>query len=257
MSYRLLCITAHPDDESGAFGGALLTAHQQGAETYLICLTDGQAAHYRGTAADAAELGRMRRAELAAASEMLGVTAHEVLHYPDGDLLRTNMYELMGVLVERIRTLRPHVVLTFGGDGNVNLHRDHTVVSMATTAAFHWAARDLYFPEQLKRGLATWTPQKLYYHSTPFVSVRDCPDLDALPTVPYSLTLELKGELADRKNEAFALHSSQAGVLERVKDFLEPHKATERYLLVAARGSIAIEEDTGLFAGIVADGQAC
>ncbi|GGG95343.1 PIG-L deacetylase family protein [Silvibacterium dinghuense] len=253
MSYRLLCITAHPDDESGAFGGALLTAHREGAATHLVCLTDGQAAHYRGNAADGAELGRLRRAELEAASEILGVTSHEVLHYPDGELLRMNLYELIGVLVERIRTLKPHVVLTFGGDGNVNLHRDHTVVSMAATAAFHWAARDFYFPEQLGRGLTTWTAQKLYYHSTPFVSVRDCPELDVMPTVPYSLTLDLKGELAERKNEAFALHSTQAGVLERVRDFLEPHKATERYLLVAARGAIAAHEDTSLFAGVVED----
>ncbi|MFT4113394.1 PIG-L deacetylase family protein [Silvibacterium sp.] len=252
MSYRLLCITAHPDDESGAFGGALLTAHREGAETHIICLTDGQAAHYRGNAADGAELGRLRRAELEAASDMLGVTSLEILHYPDGELLRVDMYELIGVLVERTRKLKPHVVLTFGGDGNVNLHRDHTVVSMATTAAFHWAARALYFPEQQGRGLTPWTAQKLYYLSTPFISVRDCPELASMPTVPWSLTLDL-GELSERKTEAFALHSTQAGVLERVRDFLEPHKATERYLLVAARGGIAAHEDTGLFAGVIVD----
>ena len=130
MPFRLLCVTAHPDDESGAFGGALLMAHRDGVETSLLCLTDGQAAHHRGDAADSAELGRMRSAELAAACEVLGVTRCEVLHYPDGDCRgRISMRSLV-IIVEHIRSLRPQVVLTFPGDGGVNLHRDHTMVSM-------------------------------------------------------------------------------------------------------------------------------
>ena len=43
-------------------------AHRDGVETNLLCLTDGQAAHHRGDAADAAELGRMRRMKEAAAA---------------------------------------------------------------------------------------------------------------------------------------------------------------------------------------------
>jgi LmbE family N-acetylglucosaminyl deacetylase len=249
LSLRLLCITAHPDDESGAFGGALLMAHRDGVETSLLCLTDGQAAHYRGGVEDDAELGRRRRAELAAACDLLGVTRHEVLHYPDGELLRQDFYALTGDIVARIRTLRPHVVLTFGGDGSVNLHRDHTVVSAATTAAFYWAGRPEFFPEQ---NLAPYAPQKLYYTSTPFVAVRNRPELSGAATVPYSLTLNL-GKFAERKMEAFAKHSSQAGVLDRVKDFIDKHLAAERYLLAAAKGQISVRDDAGMFAGVDAD----
>ena len=250
MPLRLLCVTAHPDDESGAFGGALLTAHRDGVDTSLLCLTDGQAAHYRGGVEDNAELGRQRRAELAAASEILGVTRHEVLHYPDGELLNQDFYKLVSDVVVRVRRLRPQVVLTFGGDGSVNLHRDHTMVSAAATAAFHWAGRAEFFPEH---ELAPYAPQKLYYMSPPFVTVRSHPELSEAATVPYSLTLALDAELADRKMEAFAKHSSQAGVLERVKDIIEPHRAVERYLLAAARGRISVTDDTGIFAGVVAD----
>jgi LmbE family N-acetylglucosaminyl deacetylase len=252
LPLRLLCITAHPDDESGAFGGALLMAHRDGVETYLLCLTDGQAAHYRGGVEDNIALGQRRRAELAAASEILGIARHEVLHYPDGDLLHQDFYKLTGDIVARLRTVRPQVVLTFGGDGSVNLHRDHTVVSTATTAAFHWAGRADFFPEQ---NLAPYAPQKLYYASTPFVSVRDHPELSEAPTVPYSLSLTL-GKLAQSKLEAFTKHSSQAGVLERVKSAVGmPFTAAtkERYLLAAARGRISVNEDVGMFAGIVAD----
>jgi LmbE family N-acetylglucosaminyl deacetylase len=252
LSFRLLCVTAHPDDESAGFGGALMMAHRDGVETSLLCFTDGQAAHYRGAAADAGELGRLRRSELEAASEILGLTRFEVLHYPDGELRKQDMQELIGVVVERIRRLRPQVVLTFGGDGNVNLHRDHTIVSMATTAAFHWAAREIYFPEQLERGLAAYAPQKLYYLSTPFISVRDRPELASLPCLPYSLTLEV-GEFADRKMEAFAKHTTQAGVLERVREIQAPHKMTERYLLAAAPGNLDIRSDQTIFGGVQSD----
>ena len=252
MPYRLLCITAHPDDESAAFGGAFLRAHREGVETYLLCLTDGQAAHFRGEASDCADLGRRRREELAAACEILGVTDFEVLHYPDGELLKQDFYEMTGAIVERIRRLRPQVILTFGGDGSVNLHRDHTVVGMAATAAFHWSARDTYFPEQLEQGITPYSPQKLYYLSTPFISVRDKPELDSHPRVPYSLTLDL-GDLADRKTEAFAKHSTQAGVLDRVQSFIDESKTVERYLLAAAPGQIEAASDDGLFSGVIPD----
>ena len=224
-------------------------AHREGADTSLLCLTDGQAAHYRGGVEGNAELGSKRRAELAAACALLDVTRHEVLNYPDGELMHEDFYRLTADIVARIRTLRPQVVLTFGGDGGVNLHRDHTMVSVAATAAFHWAARADFFPDQ---NLAPYNPQKLYYASTPFVTVRDHPELSGASTVPYSLTLTL-GPLADRKMEAFASHSSQAGVLDRVQDFLAKHMATERYVLAAAKGEINVADDTALFAGITAD----
>jgi len=252
LPFRLLCVTAHPDDESGAFSGALLMAHRNGVETSLLCLTEGQAAHHRGEAADSADLGRLRRAELAAACEVLGVTRYEVLHYPDGDLPRQDFYALVGVIVERIRTVRPQVVLTFSGDGGVNLHRDHTIVSLATTAAFHWAGRGEFFPEQLKNAIAPYRPQKLYYADTPFVTVRDRPELSSSPTMPYSLTLEL-GDLAEVKLAAFRKHSTQAGVLERVGEVLRQHLMVERYLLAATPGHMAVGCDAAMFAGVTAD----
>ena len=248
MSFRLLCVTAHPDDESGAFGGALLMAHRDGVETSLLCLTDGQAAHHRGDAADSADLGRMRRAELAAACEVLGVTHCEALHYPDGELPRQDFYALVGTIVGHIRSVRPQVVLTFPGDGGVNLHRDHTMVSSVATAAFHWAGR-AEFPEV---ALAPYAPQKLYYADTPFINVRDRPELSKSPTAPYSLTLEL-GDLSEMKLAAFGKHSTQAGVLVRVGDLIRQTLAVERYLLVAAPGHIAIADDSALFAGVTPD----
>jgi LmbE family N-acetylglucosaminyl deacetylase len=246
LPLRLLCITAHPDDESGAFGGALMLAHRAGAETSVLCFTDGQAAHFRGETAGDAELGAQRRAEMAAACAVLGVTRFEVLHFPDGALAGQDFQTMAGAAIGYIRRWRPHVVLTFGGDGGVNLHRDHTVISAVATMAFHWAGRGEMFPSEG----APWQPQKLYYASTPFISVRGRPELtQSAATTPWSLTLEL-GALGERKLEAFGKHASQQGVLQRVGDQVKRAMQTERYLLAAQRGQTSVTGDTEIFAGI-------
>jgi LmbE family N-acetylglucosaminyl deacetylase len=230
-----------------------MLAAQAGAETTVLCFTDGQAAHFRGAATGNEELGALRRHEMAAACAVLSVTRYEVLHFPDGELAKSDIEEITGVVVERIRRWRPHVVLTFGGDGGVNLHRDHTVVSAVTTMAFHWAARAEMFPSELP----PWAPQKLYYASTPFVSVRDRAELTSIAaTTPWSLTIEL-GELAHRKMEAFRKHNSQQGVLKRVGEHVQKAMQTERYLLAARRGQTPVTEDTAMFAGIEEDGVRC
>ncbi|HTZ89416.1 MAG TPA: PIG-L family deacetylase [Alloacidobacterium sp.] len=248
MSYRLMCLTAHPDDESGAFGGALLMAHDKGVETSVICLTEGAAGSFRGNATSDEELAQLRRDEFAAAARLLSLTHAEVLDYPDGKLDQQNFYELTGVLVEKIRKYRPQVVLTFGGDGGVNLHRDHTIASLAATAAFHWAGRAQLFAD----AGTPHAPQKLYYASTPWVSVYNSNEGADAAVTPYSLILEL-GKWKQQKIEAFQQHTTQHGVLERVRDFIDKHMNDERYLLAATRHPRPLAEDEALFAGVIED----
>jgi LmbE family N-acetylglucosaminyl deacetylase len=183
---------------------------------------------------------------MAAACAVLDVTSFEVLHFPDGALANQNFQAMAGAAVGYIRRWRPHIVLTFGGDGGVNLHRDHTVVSSVATMAFHWAGRAEMFPSDAK----PWSPQKLYYSSTPFVSVRDRPELvQTAATTPWSLTLEL-ASLGERKLEAFGKHASQHGVLQRVGDQVKRAMQVERYLLAAKRGRTSVTGDESMFGGI-------
>ena len=58
---RLLCVTAHPDDEAGSFGGSLLVYRERGVETHIVCLTPGQAATHRGNTRSEAELAEQRK----------------------------------------------------------------------------------------------------------------------------------------------------------------------------------------------------
>ncbi len=106
MGLKLMCVVAHPDDECFAFGGALALAADRGVQTYVLCLTDGQAATARGSAASGEELGRIRREEFAASCKILGVTHHELLDYQDGRLEFVEFSRAAGRIVELCR-LRP------------------------------------------------------------------------------------------------------------------------------------------------------
>ena len=249
MPLRLMCFTAHPDDECGAFGGALMQAHQRGVETSVVCLTEGRAASNRGNARSSDELAALRRQEFAAALRVLDVDHGEVLAYPDGALARQDFTRVTTDLVERIRRFRPQVVLTFGGDGNVNLHPDHTMACFFSTAAFHWAGRTNFAPEQIAAGLLPYRPQKLYYGVAPFLAYGDAEEAPRIALMPPSLVLTL-GDLKAKKLEAFRQHTTQAELLAKVKVVFEETGGEEKYLLAAAPGMRSSPLETDMFAGL-------
>lgn len=248
MPLRLMCLTAHPDDEAGAFAGALLLAAERGAETSVLCLTEGAAGSYRDPGQSDEELAALRRKEFWEACAALEVQDTQLLQYRDGALWQEPFLPLVGVLVAALRRFQPHIVLTFGGEGGVNLHRDHTMVSLAGTAAFHWAGRSGFYPEQLGT-LRPWASQKLYYASTSFLSTSDEEVRRGGTRVPPSLSYVLEGRLKERKFAAFDKHTSQRGVLERARTQFGDLLDREDYLLVAAREPIADERD--LWDGVV------
>jgi len=241
MSLRLLCVTAHPDDECFAFGGALALAADRGVEITVVCLTAGTAGSYRGDAKTDKELGALRAAEFAASCNVLGVKDHEILGYQDGQLEFASFSKLAQDIAERIRRIKPHVVLTFGGDGAPNTHADHTIVSAVATAAFHWAGSPKRFV-----GLGElWTPQRLYYQTTSFF----LPDrLRPLP-MPWTLTLDIRAVSA-RKMDAFRAHATQRPLLDQVEPIFEKHGQDEYYTLAASMVPQPAAQSTDMFEGV-------
>lgn len=223
---KLLCIIAHPDDECFAFGGAIALAADQGAEVSVICLTDGQAASYRGNSTSAQELGQIRRQEFAASCKVLGVAHTELLDYQDAQLEFADFSRAAGRLVERIRSFQPEVIVTFGADGGLNTHADHIMVSCFTTAAFHWSGNPKRYPE----AGPLFTPSRLFHISTDFFLPNR---LSPLPN-PWTVQLDIRS-VADRKREAFRQHTSQAPLMEQTRPFFDEHGANEFYTLVATR----------------------
>jgi LmbE family N-acetylglucosaminyl deacetylase len=138
---RLLCVLAHPDDESLAVGGTLAKYAAEGILTYLLTATRGEHGP-RGLLANNTgplALSRVREAELRAAVALLNVHEVESLDYVDGELDQVEPGEAIARIAGHIRRVRPQVVVTFGPDG-LSGHPDHIAISQLTTAAILCAA---------------------------------------------------------------------------------------------------------------------
>lgn len=148
---RAMAVYAHPDDPDVACGGTLARWAAEGCQVALVICATGD----KGTVdalADSERFVRARAQEVAAAAGALGVTTHEVLGWPDGEV--DNDRRLRARLVGCLRSWKPDVVLgpdptaVFFGDGYVN-HRDHRELGWALLDTVSTAARmPLYFPDE-------------------------------------------------------------------------------------------------------------
>jgi len=246
---RLLCVTAHPDDEAGGFGGSLLLSASRGVETHVLCLTPGQAATHRGGARSDEELAAMRRREFQASCRLLKIARGEVLNYPDAGLDRVDFYSAVGELVERVRRIRPHVMLTIGPEGAVTAHPDHSMVSLFATMAFHWAGRSNRFAEQLKNGLTPHRTQKLYYSTSLFT----LPDRQPVSPPPVTAIIEIGAEFLEAKISAFKQHTSQSPLFQLFEPMARKRGTRELFHLAAATAPRQMQMETDLFEGVKED----
>lgn len=140
-SLKLMCILAHPDDESLGTGGILAKYADQGIDTYLLTATRGE----RGWFGDPDEypgpevLGNIREEELRAAAGTLGIREVQILGYRDGELDQAAPAEAIAKIVTHLRRVRPQVVVTFDPFGAYG-HPDHIAICQFTTAAIVAAA---------------------------------------------------------------------------------------------------------------------
>lgn len=139
---RLMCVTAHPDDESLGFGGTLARYAAEGVEVSLVVATRGERGRY-GDGSEPhpgpEELGRIREAEVRAACDTLGVRHVRFLDYLDGEVDEADPKEATGRIASHIRELRPQVLLTFDPFGAYG-HPDHVAVGQFTHGAIVRAA---------------------------------------------------------------------------------------------------------------------
>jgi LmbE family N-acetylglucosaminyl deacetylase len=146
---RLMCVLAHPDDESLGIGSTLARYAAEGVAISLVTATRGE----RGWPGDPQsypgpeELGQIRTGELLAAAEVLGVQEVNFLGHGDGELDDVDAAHVVGQIVRELRRWQPQVVLTFSPDGSYG-HPDHIAISQLTTAATVAAADATYTVSQ-------------------------------------------------------------------------------------------------------------
>ncbi|MCL4303742.1 MAG: PIG-L family deacetylase [Anaerolineae bacterium] len=160
---KLMCVLAHPDDESLATGGILAKYAASGVQTYLVMATRGERGWFGPAAANPGPqaLGRLREAELQAAAQILGLREVVYLDYQDGELDRADPAEAVAKIVTQLRRVQPEVVVTFDPNGMYG-HPDHIAISQLTTTAVMAAADPNY--EGLARDSAHRVA-KLYYRA--------------------------------------------------------------------------------------------
>ncbi|WP_332644115.1 PIG-L family deacetylase [Aeromicrobium sp.] len=190
----VLMVWAHPDDETYLAGGvsALLTD----AGNRVACIT--------ATRGEAGGDGNVRTVELEDALEVLGVSEHYWLDYPDGGCADVDAAEAVSRIRSLIDEVQPNTVITFGPDGFTG-HPDHQTVSAWTDSALKGYDARLLHPVKRHKVMDQGLDEEFGVFE--LGSPRVCAD-DEL-----ALLLELTGTTLDRKVEALLLQESQTGTL--------------------------------------------
>ncbi|MFD8704074.1 mycothiol conjugate amidase Mca [Kitasatospora sp. NPDC059648] len=171
---RLLTVHAHPDDESSKGAGTLARYAAEGVDVLVATCTGGERGSVLNPALDRpevrADLTRIRRQEMDAAREILGVR-QQFLGFvdsgmpgpdeplPEGCFAAQPLEVAAAPLVALIREFRPHVVITYDETGGYP-HPDHVMTHKVAVEAFDAAADPKRYPEAGE----AWQVAKLYYH---------------------------------------------------------------------------------------------
>ncbi len=175
---RLMCVHAHPDDESSKGAATMARYSREGVDVLVVTLTDGSRGSVLNPAMDRpevqADITAVRAAEMDRAREILGVR-QVFLGFvdsglPEGDPLPPlpedcfaagPLEEQVEALVRVVREQRPHVMTTYDENGGYP-HPDHIRCHEVSVAAFE-AAGD---PDRFPDAGPPWQPLKLYYNLT-------------------------------------------------------------------------------------------
>lgn len=240
-----MVVTAHPDDEAGGFGGSLSLYASRGIETAVVCLTPGQAATHRGTARNDDELAEIRRQEFAASCKILQVSYGVVLNYPDGQLYRQEVGKVVREVALHIRKFRPQVLLSFGPEGGITAHPDHSMASIFASLAVQWTGQPQHFPDQLENGITPHRVQKFYYQTTDFT----LPNRPPVSLPPATTVIEI-GDYFETKITAFRAHVTQQPLWSLFESNIRPRGRKEMFHLAACSRPRTLEREADLFAGI-------
>ena len=163
----ILVVVAHPDDIEAHCAGTVARLVERGQAVTYVLVTSGN----RGThdpAISAGAIAARREAEQAAAARTVGVERVRFLRYDDSDLL-FHQIRLREELTALIREERPRTIIThdpYPGNGSRDscaIYPDHTTLGLMTfQAAYLCSPGPLFYPEQVRRGLAPHRVEMLY-----------------------------------------------------------------------------------------------
>lgn len=240
---RLLCVFAHPDDECYGPGGTIARCVLDGGEVFMTTFTAGEAGTIgisKTIARD--ELARLRRAELAAACEALGIAGHRVLGAPDGGVASVDSAWAVGEILADIRRFRPHVAMTFHR-GGVSGHPDHIAVAGFLDRAIAEAGDD---GPQASYEWGIPRPRSVLYQR---------PSLVPLEERDIAAVIAIDAAAMDRKIDAIRCHQTQVEFFVSLEQKFDYRAVANPEHFARGRSRIAAGSApvTDLFAGIEVD----
>lgn len=259
---RLMCILAHPDDESLGMGGVLARYAAEGVATSVICATRGE----RGwTGPESSNpgmqaLGRLRESEFIQAAQVLGLHQVHLLDYIDGDLDQVDPGVIVPQIAALLRRIRPHVVVTFDPKGAYG-HPDHIAICQFTHSALVLAADNCAnldgIPHQvLKLYYLVETREAWDAHLDIFGEIRmlvDGTERLPIPWEDWAVTTRVDTSMyRDVVWQAVSCHRSQIPAREGFREALAASNLWRNQTFFRAMSMVnsgrALEDD--LFAGI-------
>lgn len=173
----MLCVFAHPDDESFGPGGTLAKYAAAGTRIITISATRGEGSSL-GHEQHKEHLGDVRVAEMQSASEVLGLKESRVLDYPDTKLDEVDEDELRDLFLRAIWDTEPDMVMAFEPRG-ITGNPDHIAITRAATEAISLVPIDQR-PDLFYWGLTETAAQRLKEISDiPFVGL-DSGDINTI-----------------------------------------------------------------------------
>jgi LmbE family N-acetylglucosaminyl deacetylase len=143
MMKSVLCVVAHPDDETIAVAGTLSLMTSQGTDAHIVCATRGEGGELGDPpVCTREELPAVREAELRCAASAIGASGVTFLDYvdpltgPDDELFpfEADFDALVAQMQTLVREHAPSLVLTHGGDGDYG-HPAHILMHQAVKMA--------------------------------------------------------------------------------------------------------------------------
>jgi mycothiol S-conjugate amidase len=289
---RLMAVHAHPDDESSKGAATMVKYVREGAQVLVCTMTGGERGDILNPAMERPEiranLPGIRRAEMAAAREILGVQQQflglidsglpegdPLPPLPEGCFALVPLAEAARPLVQAVREFRPHVILTYDENGGYP-HPDHIKAHQVAIEAFEAAADPDRYPDCGE----PWQPLKLYYfltfHQDRLMALHDemlrrgleSPyaeriaewlkeeeeEIEAGRRPPHEVTTRIQcGEYFEIRNQALIAHATQVdpngGWFTVSADAQRAAWPTEDYHLARSLVDSGLPEDD-LFAGI-------
>lgn len=206
----ILCVGAHPDDETWIAGGILAAAAKNGQKTVVITATKGEAGTTDEERWPQKELGNIRTQELHESLRILGVEEHGMLECLDGECDRADEHDMALQLAVVMHRERPDTILTFGPEGLTG-HSDHAAVS-------RWVSRAMALVDgnpKLYHAIHTveWyerVGKELDEKANLFFNIERPPFADK---ADLAIDFELPEEIADLKLKALQAQASQMEIL--------------------------------------------